>query len=472
MRDWGTILVATRLEKQVSARFFQVWMELIQNGLRTGDGALAVRGKVAHKAQNDAVRHLLRGEWDTLLTLDSDADVEPNFLEAFRDYRPGWEYDIFQAFYTRRGWPPRAIWMKRNALGQMMEYFVTDPELTEDVDIAGTHALLIRREVFETLLGDGDMETHEWFYYPRHTETSEDSAFSHDAQSAGFRIGATSAIRAGHICEITTGWETYQDYLRFSGKLDLLKRHSDLARMIAQFTGETPQMVLAKAAQGPEGVRSAWQNVNPATADDERAFYGSADNGYLYDLLSWNCQPLYERLIAPLRTQHDKNVLIVGAGLGTEADVLADRNLVDCFDLPGVLRDFARQRLGDRVQWIDADRLTPDVVTAGVYDLVVAIDTLEHVHPSELPTVLGAIRRALRPGGTLYAHNSWDNQETYPMHHDSKATFDEWAERVGMVEMGPMQWVKSSPFGKITEIDSTSTAPVKPSRLPTKSPAS
>lgn len=470
MRDWGKILVATRLEKQVSSRFFQVWMDLTKNGLRPDDGALSVRGKVAHKAQNDIVRHLLRGEWDTLLTLDSDADVPADFLEAFRTYQPGWEYDIFQAFYTRRGWPPRAIWMKRNALGQMMEYFVTDPELTEDIDIAGTHACLFRREVFERLLGDGDVETHEWFFYPRHAETSEDSAFSEEAKAAGFRIGATSAIRAGHICEITTGWETYQDYLRFSGKLDLLKRHSDLARMIADFTGETPQMVLAKAVQGPENVRSAWNEYEPGTANEERAFYGWEGNGYLYDLLSWNCQPLYDRLIHPLRGESNKNVLVVGTGLGTEADALADRNYVDCFDVPGVLRNFAKMRLGDRVQWIDADKLTPDVVTAGVYDLVVAIDTLEHVHPSELPTLLGAIRTALRPGGTLYAHNSWDNQESYPMHHDSRAIFNEWAARVDMVEMGPMQWVKGSKSGKIIEIDNTSFAKATLSKSKTLSP--
>ena len=470
MRDWGTILVATRLEKQVSARFFQVWMELTKSGLRDGDGALSVRGKVAHKAQNDIVRHLLRGTWDTLLTLDSDADVKPEFLEAFRSYQPGWEYDIFQAFYTRRGWPPRAIWMKQNALGQMMEYFVTDPELTEDVDIAGTHALLIRREVFETLLGNGDVNLHEWFYYPRHTETSEDSAFSHDAKAAGFRIGATSAIRAGHICEITTGWETYQDYLRFSGKLDLLKRHSDLAQMIAEFTGETPQMVLAKAAQGPNGVRAAWNDVTPVTVDDERAFYGNPDNGYLYDLLSWNCQPYYERLIHPLYKERGKNILVIGTGLGTEADILADANNVDCFELPGVLRDFAKQRLGDRVAWVEADKLTPDALSPGVYDLVIAIDTLEHVHPSELPTVLGAIRKALRPGGTLYAHNSWDNQETYPMHHDNGTAFDEWAERVGMVEMGQMQWVKSSKSGRIIKIDSTHSAQATSLKSQMKSP--
>lgn len=457
MRDWGKILVATRLEKQVSSRFFQVWMDLTKNGLRPGDGALSVRGKVAHKAQNDIVRHLLRGNWDTLLTLDSDADVEPTFLETFRTYEPGYEYDILQAFYTRRGWPPRAIWMKKNALGQMMEYFILDPDRIEDVDIAGTHALLIRREVFEKMLGDGDVDTYEWFYYPRHCETSEDSAFSADAKAAGFRIGATAAVRAGHICEITTGWETYQDYLRFSGKRDLLARYSDLARQVAAFTGETPELVLAKAVQGSANVREAWNEYEPGTADEERTFYGWENNGYLYDLLNWNCQPYYENLLAPLRALRGQRVLILGTGLGTEADVLADTNDVTCFELPGVLRDFAKQRLGDRVDWLKANKFGPLSVNAGDYDLVVALDTLEHVHPDELDSVLDGIYKALRPAGTLYAHNNWQQQNDYPMHHNHATAFDEWCKRADMEQVGPMQWRKNSKYGRIIETGNTST---------------
>ena len=85
VNDWGRILVSTRLEKQISTRFFQSWSQLIKHGLRQGDGFLSIAGKVAHRAQNDVVRHfLLHTECDTLLTLDSDADVAPDFLEKFR----------------------------------------------------------------------------------------------------------------------------------------------------------------------------------------------------------------------------------------------------------------------------------------------------------------------------------------------------------------------------------------------------
>lgn len=445
MNDWGRILVSTRLEKQISTRFFQSWSQLITTGLRQGDGFYSVAGQVAHKAQNDVVRHFLTSGCDTLLTLDSDADVAPAFLEQFRTYAPGFAYDILQAFYPRRGWPPRAIWMKRNALGEMMECFVTDPDAVQDVDMVGTHACLFRREVFVKLLGDHDPATFEWFFYPRHAEHSEDGAFSTEAQAAGFRLGATTAVRAGHVTEITTDWNSYQEYLQLSGRLPLIARYNDLARQIGEFTRETPEMVIAKAVSGSRNVSAAWAASPPTDAQTERAFYGEKSNGYLYDLLNWNCQPLYERLLAPLRGISGQRVLVIGAGLGTEADVMADRNQVDVFELPGVLKDFAMRRLGTRVDWLHGDTLSSALDGDDYYDLVVAIDTLEHIHPDELPTVLADIDAVIvSRGGSLYAHNNWEQQDIYPMHHDHRAYFEQWC-AAGMFERkGECLWQRPS----------------------------
>ncbi len=436
MQDWGRILVSTRLEKQVTPRFFRAWSELIARGLRQGDGFYSVSGMVAHKAQNDVVRRFLATDCDTLLTLDSDADVAPEFLEQFRSYEPGFAYDILQAFYPRRGWPPRAIWMKRNALGEMMDCFITDPDAIDDVDMVGTHACLFRREVFTRLLGDNDPATFEWFFYPRHQEASEDGAFSSEAQAAGFRLGATTAIRAGHVTEVTTTWDSYQDYLRVTGRLPLIARYKELAQQIADFTGESVDMVLAKASRGGNNVREAWQAQPPNGATQERAFYGSESNGYLYDLLSWNCQPLYDRILAPLRGISGQRVLVIGCGLGTEADVMAEHNFVDVFELPGTLKDFAMRRLGRRVDWLHGDTLMDALDPEDdAYDLIVAIDTLEHIHPDELEGVLGAIAGALGKQGALYAHNNWGQQDVYPMHHDHRAVFDAWCARVGLVKV-------------------------------------
>lgn len=443
---WGRILVSTRLEKQVTPKFFQAWSELIAHSLRPGDGFLSVAGMVAHKAQNDVVRRFLKTDCDTLLTLDSDADVAPDFLEQFRTHAPGFAYDILQAFYPRRGWPPRAIWMKRNANGEMMEHLVIDPDLTQDVDVVGTHACLFRREVFTRMLGDHNPDTFEWFYYPRHDEQSEDVAFSIEAQRAGFRLGVTSAVRAGHVTELVTNWDVYQEYLRITGRTPLLLRYNELAHLVADFTGETLDAVVAKAGTGSANVKCAWDANPPQTAEQERAFYGRRDNGYLYDLIGWNCRPLYETILTALRGIGGQRVLVIGAGLGTEADVMADRNDVDVFELPGILKGFAMRRLGTRVGWLHGDTLADALQGLdldGEYDLIVAIDTLEHIHPDELPGVLRAMQSALAPKGALYAHNNWGQQDIYPMHYDHRAIFDAWCARVGLKQEGENLWTRS-----------------------------
>ena len=212
-RGWGKIAMGTRLEKSVESKFVKVWSELISRGLRRGDGYLIVSDLVSQWASNEMVRRFLKTDCDTLFMLDSDADVGVNFLNEFRDFEDGWQYDILQAFYCRRGWPPEAIWFQQRDDGVFVSCLVTAENVTEDVAAIGTHSVLIRREVFERLLGDNDPATYQWFYYPRETNMGEDVAFSRDAAAAGFRLGATSAVKAGHISRVTTGWDTYAEYI-------------------------------------------------------------------------------------------------------------------------------------------------------------------------------------------------------------------------------------------------------------------
>lgn len=213
MTGWGKIAMGTRLEKLVESKFFKVWSELISTGLRRGDGYLVVSDLVAHWASNELVRRFLKTDCDSLFIIDSDADVGPNFLHTFRDYEVGWQFDVLQSFFLRRGWPPEAIWFQRRDDGEFVQCLVTSDDVTEEVAGVGTHATLFRREVFERLLGNGDPATHQWFYYPRDVKMSEDIALSKDATAAGFRLGATTAVKAGHISRVTTGWDTYVEYV-------------------------------------------------------------------------------------------------------------------------------------------------------------------------------------------------------------------------------------------------------------------
>jgi SAM-dependent methyltransferase len=433
MGNWGKICVGTRLEKGVDSRFVKCWTNLIMRGLRKGDGVLVVDDKVAHQASNALAREFLRTGCDTLFMLDSDADIGPNFLNEFRDYEPGWQYDLLQAFYCRRGWPPDAIWFKKSHHGDMFVRAVYGEDVVEDVAIIGTHAVLIRREVFIKLLGDRDEEKFDWFFYPRHETASEDGAFSQEAADAGFRLGATTHVKAGHISRVTTGWETYQEYLQLSGSNAMIERYQAMLKLIGDFTGEGPDMVQSKVLRASKNVLEAWKD--PENAKQARAFYGQADNGYLYDLMAWNFSPVYERLTAPLRAYHGKRVLVVGAGIGGEVEQLIDHNEVEAFELPGVLRDFCQARFGGRVDFDFGETICMSALRMD-YQLIVMIDVVEHIHPDEFDETMEVLARRLEPGGRFYIHTNFAQQNAYPMHYDHSARFAAWLKRHGLKRQG------------------------------------
>lgn len=233
MENWGKILVGTRLEKQVDSAFVPVWCALITQGLRAGDAWAIVRDRIAHRASNDLVRKLLKSECDTLFMVDSDADFAPSLLSDFRDYEEGWQYDGLQAFYTRRGWPPEAIWITPSGDGRFINNVVVHPDAHMPVAVVGTHCALFRREIFEAMLArhpEIPAERFDWFYYPRHGVETEDSMLSREALELGFKLGATTHVKAGHISRVIVAWETYQEWLSIN--------HDAIAKQIATLQQE------------------------------------------------------------------------------------------------------------------------------------------------------------------------------------------------------------------------------------------
>ena len=445
IKDWGTICVITRLEKMVENQFVKVWTNLILRGIRKTDSVVIVKDRVAHMAANDAARAFLKSGCDSAFFLDSDADIGASFLEKFRTLEDGWEFDIFQGFYVRRGWPPEAIWFKKTALGDLMQCLVWKDDYTEETAMAGLHNTLIRREVFEKMLElapETELVDFNWFYYPRHGWQSEDGKFSQDAIDAGFRIGSTTKIKAGHISRLTTGWETYQQFIQVSGIGDMWQNYYDLVEMVAEFIDEDPDLVIAKSIRGWKNTRPAYEKADPQNAEEHRAFFGSIDNGYLYDLLAWNVSPTYANITAPLREVTGKRVLVVGAGLGSEVEILKDKNTVSVFEIPGILREFLHRRFDEtKVKILALDTL-PEIVQFGKeinipykgHDLIVAIDVVEHFHPDEFEETLDAMLSMLKPDGQFYLHNNFREAESMPQAFDFTKEFSEWCEKNDIIQ--------------------------------------
>lgn len=447
-RSWGRVIVGTRLEKQVADRFLPVWSLLITKGLRNGDGWMIETGKVAHKAANALVRRFLLSDADSLFLLDSDADIGPNFLSEFRDWEPGKEYDALQAFYCQRGWPPASVWFKRSGGGQFMRKLLVagqHDDITEDVALVGTHCALFRREIFETMCNshpEVPIERFDWFYYPRHNPDGEDTALSLEAGELGYRLGATTHVKAGHISSVVTGWETYQDYIQVSGVLAQAYHHTELLQALGAFVGKSSEELSSLMARGLDS--DIWKGVE--SASQAREFYGTPGTQYLIDLLAWNTTETYQELLKDLQSVRDKRVLVVGPGLGSEIAVLKDRNHVDTFELPGALREFQHFRFPDVFQYKPA-RLADVGFVKDYYDLVVMIDVVEHIHPDEFDEEMEWISTAARHGAIFYFHNQFGMQDKYPMHYNNSIAFERWTyvqglEKVKVTQSGAEIWRK------------------------------
>ena len=441
---WGRILVGTRQAGRPSENgFLSSWSHLLASGLRKGDAWTIASGMHAHKASNALVRELLRSDKDALFSIDNDADFGPELLNEFRDFEGGWKYDALQAFYLKRTWPPEAVWYKHGREpGKYMKCLVFDPDTTEDVALVGTHCALFRRQIFETMLArhpEVPFEEFDWFYFERHSPNGEDTQLSIEAEALGFRLGATTHIKVNHETKLAIGWEIYQEYLQMTGLTEMVERRSRLVGEVAKFLNLSPEVVSERAGGGVAEARRAWETADPETPDEVRHFYGHAAD-YLFDLVGWNGSKEYAQVIEPLKKVAGQYVLVVGSGLGSEIDALAEKNVVEAFELPGVLRDFGMQRMNGKVHaWLDGNSLME--AELAWYDLVVMVDVVEHIHPLELEKTMDAVGAALKPGGRLFVHMGSPCPER-PMHFDNAAAFVQWAQSSGLERKGEYTWRK------------------------------
>ncbi len=181
-------------------------------------------------------------------------------------------------------------------------------------------------------------------------------------------------------------------------------RESCLAEL-SEYTGLPREEVLARCLDAVAAQRRMWHEAPRESADSVVAFYDQCD-AYIYELLWWHAleqgeAPIWNaRLLDIARRAGASTYLDFGAGIGTNAILLSRAGLdVTIADVSSVLQRFAEWRLRRRGLAARAIDLKHATLESERYDLISAVDVLEHV-PDPLAT-LEQLRCALRPGGTL-----------------------------------------------------------------------
>lgn len=371
-------------------------------------------------ARNKAAQALRDSEFTHVLMLDTDHPHPANIVQKLARRvieDPG--RLVVAAMVFRRGEPyDPMVWVKKGE----NYYTVDDWERGSifEVDMVATPAMLIHRSVFEKV-------KYPWFFYeylPEYTDgmrPTEDVGFCKKVRAAGIKIYCDSNVitphmRSGKVDQRT--WETWKQ-MHPDKVVDPVIEKKALA--IADRLRLTPEQLTAKVQMASANVKASWEDTNPIGRAEVEKWYGSEDNGYFFDLLYWNITPLYKQIVEPLRIVKGKNVLVIGPGIGGEIDALLDGgNTITAYDIPGALLDFLRGYYGDKI----AISYYPE---PGAFDLIIAVDVMEHIHPAAFQQMLKDTEMALKPGGVLYVHNNFAQQDIYPMHYaENEAVFNAW----------------------------------------------
>lgn len=177
-------------------------------------------------------------------------------------------------------------------------------------------------------------------------------------------------------------------------------------------------------SSNPRLLAEDWERLNPVTPEEVSEFYVKHSDPNLYELIRWNESDSYFQRVEPLLHYHGMKILEVGAGNGSLCISLSlNGNDVTYCDISETLFAFAQQRFSDRILPIKMAHSLEEVKDND-YDIVVAIDVLEHIHPDSLTSFLKGITGHLKDRGFFYHRSNFSKQEYTPQNINTAPYWD------------------------------------------------
>jgi len=440
------------------------------------------RGHRVDRNRDKIVRRFLASDKDPqyLLFLDSDMTFPADLVQRLIS----WDLPVVGGLYFHRGTDRpfvfREVGYRKDEWGREIrfhQYMMTEvyeflhaanlplrnqavavnaPNRLLQCDAIGTGAMLIHRDVIEAIDGP-------WFEYDKHAE-SEDLAFCRKAREAGFDVHCDLGTICGHLRFVAGGYAEFMKTYAGRGIYTTNYNYEEGVRMVAHCLdiepGEAAELI---GEYHPRELAELWYDMEFAEGGNLRPidFYQSHETGKLYipELVRWNASPTFAYFREQLVGVEDARVLEIGSGIGSMAIQLCAQGCdVDAYEANQELIDFAKKRFKmledqDRffghsgsIYWhgpFKPGRKLP--ATAGAYDLVVAVDVLEHMDEETLRKVMGYIAMYLKLGGKLYAHVAWGDHTTekvHPFHYDHSAIWPDILKENGLFEMSDLWYLK------------------------------
>ena len=228
--EFGRICIAIPHERWVYGEFQADLIALNSEGMRVGDMIMYVNNMVTHRARNELVRTFLRlckqmeadgvEPYDSLCFIDSDMRFTKDALERLRSNTGNDRYDIIQAFYTTKGWPPYPVMMQAvkkapgpKTINGWQFQWIHNWKVGDLVECDGVGGgfTIIRRKVFEKMLETWESLDEACFFEYR-GDCTEDLWFCKNARELDFKIAVDTRVPIRHIGHSYVGLD---DYLRW-----------------------------------------------------------------------------------------------------------------------------------------------------------------------------------------------------------------------------------------------------------------
>jgi len=228
------------------------------------------------------------------------------------------------------------------------------------------------------------------------------------------------------------------------GKLNIDYGVKELARFLEISEDEARHRV---KQYHPDQLGDEWKEAGASTPEEVEEFYRKTEK-YLYDLILWNHTEEFKSRIQPLMYYRNKRILEIGAGIGSLCIALAmNDNEVTYCDINEANFNFTAQRFADRLLPV---KMVRELKGERDYDIVVAIDTLEHIHPDTLPKFMKDISHCLRDGGFFYHRSNFSQQNSlFPMHYDHAGVLPKLAGEAGLAPRHNGDYVKGTSTGGV-----------------------
>jgi 2-polyprenyl-3-methyl-5-hydroxy-6-metoxy-1,4-benzoquinol methylase len=296
-----------------------------------------------------------------------------------------------------------------------------------------TGTMLIHRSVLET------MERPWWEY--RAGGASEDMQFCYEARNDyGIPIFCDLSTISGHYIFSPQGQAQFR--LQYEKRGALLSGYSkrEAMKLLSEFLSIPIELAEEKINQGnAHMVGSYWDakfHKQAPTEAEIKDFYRDSYTGQLYliELLHWNFSETFFNIKSLFSGLRKKNVLEIGAGIGSVALQLAiQNNKVTAVEPNETLREFIKLRIAKIKKEVTTElgdiKLVVDKwkeAEPNSFDAAVSVDTFEHIPEAEMIQMLKDISRVLKVGGSLLYHANFKQQDIYPMHFDHSEKWDSW----------------------------------------------